>query len=187
MQLTGQFEMPTTIGTVSRPLTMMTMTQDLPRRSNRVEWIDGRLRVTHRRTNVGPHVELTTLARDLMRGAGYEVSVGRLASPDEPVTTDADGPAHFPQVGGGHDTGTLRMGATPSEGVVDADCQLHGVEHLYVVDASVLPSQSSMNPALTIIANALRVARTLGARLGRPEGVARVPPPRASGSDPAAR
>jgi len=55
-----------------------------------------------------------------------------------------------------HEVGTARMGADPSTSVVDPDLQVHGVEGLYVADASVLPSAGAVNTALTIVALALR-------------------------------
>jgi choline dehydrogenase-like flavoprotein len=50
--------------------------------------------------------------------------------------------------------------------VLDPTCKAHDLDNLYVVDASIFPSSSSVNPALTIMANALRVGDHLKARLG---------------------
>jgi choline dehydrogenase-like flavoprotein len=50
--------------------------------------------------------------------------------------------------------------------VLDRDCKAHDVDNLYVVDASFFPSSSSVNPSLTIIANALRVGDHLLERMG---------------------
>jgi choline dehydrogenase-like flavoprotein len=50
--------------------------------------------------------------------------------------------------------------------VLDVDCRAHEVDNLYVVDASFFPSSAAVNPALTIMANALRVADHLKRRLG---------------------
>jgi choline dehydrogenase-like flavoprotein len=50
--------------------------------------------------------------------------------------------------------------------VLDVNCKAHDLDNLYVVDASVFPSSSSVNPALTIMANALRVGDHLKERLG---------------------
>lgn len=55
-----------------------------------------------------------------------------------------------------HETGTARMGSDPANSVVDANCQVHGIGGLYVVDASVLPSAGAVNTGLTIMALALR-------------------------------
>lgn len=61
----------------------------------------------------------------------------------------------------GHACGTCRMGVDKSTSVVDINCKVHDVENLYIVDASVFPVSSCVNPSLTIAANALRVAATL--------------------------
>lgn len=57
-----------------------------------------------------------------------------------------------------HAVGTLRMGRTPSEGVVDANGRVWGFDNLYVVDGSVFPASGGVNPSLTIAALALRAA-----------------------------
>jgi choline dehydrogenase-like flavoprotein len=55
-----------------------------------------------------------------------------------------------------HETGTARMGADPADSVVDPDCQVHGIEGLYAVDQSVLPTAGRVNTSLTVMALALR-------------------------------
>jgi choline dehydrogenase-like flavoprotein len=62
-----------------------------------------------------------------------------------------------------HALGTLRMGVDSGGSVVDADGRFRGVENLYVVDGSALPTSAAVNPSLTIAAHALRV----GARFAR--------------------
>ncbi len=57
-----------------------------------------------------------------------------------------------------HACGTCRFGLDPKESVLDADNRAHGISNLYVVDSSFFPSSGGTNPALTIAANALRVA-----------------------------
>ena len=49
--------------------------------------------------------------------------------------------------------------ARPAQAVVDADCRWFGRPNLFVVDGSILPTSMGVGPSLTIIANALRVAR----------------------------
>jgi choline dehydrogenase-like flavoprotein len=61
--------------------------------------------------------------------------------------------------------GTARADARPEHGVVDGDLKLHGVDGLYVSDASVLPSSLGVNPQETIMALATRLAYSL---LGKP-------------------
>jgi choline dehydrogenase-like flavoprotein len=63
--------------------------------------------------------------------------------------------------GTAHACGTLACGRDPAHSVVDADGQVHGMTGLYVVDGSVLPRSSRVNPSLTIYAWGLRVADTL--------------------------
>lgn len=63
--------------------------------------------------------------------------------------------------GGGHLMGTTRMGATPSDSVVDRDCRVHGYRNLFVAGSSVFPSGGFANPTLTIVALALRLAATI--------------------------
>lgn len=58
----------------------------------------------------------------------------------------------------GHQCGTCRMGEDPGTSVLNLDCRTHDVDNLYVVDGSFFPSSAAVNPSLTIMANALRVA-----------------------------
>lgn len=60
-----------------------------------------------------------------------------------------------------HACGTCRFGTDPTESVLDSNNRAHGLANLYVVDASFFPSSGGTNPALTIAANALRVAESL--------------------------
>lgn len=60
--------------------------------------------------------------------------------------------------GGAHHMGTTRMSRTPSSGVVDEHCQVHGVRNLYVAGSSVFPTGGAANPTLTIVALASRLA-----------------------------
>jgi choline dehydrogenase-like flavoprotein len=61
-------------------------------------------------------------------------------------------------VGSWHHCGTTRMHRDPKQGVVDADCKVHGMDNLYVAGSSVFPTGGNGNPTLTIIALALRLA-----------------------------
>ena len=56
-----------------------------------------------------------------------------------------------------HAVGTVRMGEDPAASALDADCRYRGVDNLYVVDGSFMPTSAGVNPSLTIAANALRV------------------------------
>jgi choline dehydrogenase-like flavoprotein len=67
--------------------------------------------------------------------------------------------------GTAHQAGTVRFGTDPTASVLDVNCKAHDLDNLYVVDASFMPSVGAVNPALTVIANALRVGDHLRARL----------------------
>ena len=71
-----------------------------------------------------------------------------------------------------HHVGTTRMHRDPQQGVVDADCRVHGVSNLYVAGSSVFPTAGHANPTLTIVALALRLADHVQAQLTRAETVA---------------
>jgi choline dehydrogenase-like flavoprotein len=65
-----------------------------------------------------------------------------------------------------HQAGTVRFGNDPDTSVLDTNCRAHEVDNLYVVDTSFFPSIGAVNPALTAMANALRVGDHLLERLG---------------------
>ena len=69
-------------------------------------------------------------------------------------------------VGGvAHQAGTCRFGTDPKTSVLDVNCKAHEVDNLYIVDSSFFPSIGAVNPALTVMANALRVGDHLLARI----------------------
>ena len=73
---------------------------------------------------------------------------------------------NIPINGTAHQAGTCRFGTDPATSVLNLDCRAHELDNLYVADASFFPSIGAVNPTLTIIANALRVADRIKARLG---------------------
>ena len=79
-------------------------------------------------------------------------------------------------IGGFHHMGTTRMAASPRDGVVDADCRVHGVANLYVAGSSVFTTSGWANPTLTIVALALRLADHLVNRQQRPAAHLRLLP-----------
>ncbi len=64
-----------------------------------------------------------------------------------------------------HHLGTTRMAVDPADGVVDANCRVHGIDNLFVAGGSVLPTSGHANPTLIIVALALRLADHLANRL----------------------
>ncbi len=103
-------------------------------------------------------------ARRTLMWIGAELgraSIGRLWMP---VDTDG-GFAPSRIVGGCHHMGATRMSAAPSDGVVDADCRVHGMDNLHVAGSSVFSTGGFANPTLTIVALAHRLGAHLRERL----------------------
>jgi choline dehydrogenase-like flavoprotein len=71
----------------------------------------------------------------------------------------------IPLAGVAHQNGTIRFGTDPKTSALDVNCKAHDVDNLDVVDGSFVVSSAAVNPALTIMANALRVGDHLAARL----------------------
>jgi choline dehydrogenase-like flavoprotein len=117
-------------------------TEDLPLAENRVVLDGSRVRLLWRPTNVGPHAELVRRMSRALRRCGYPLIFTQLLGIE--ATS--------------HQCGTARMGEDPAASVVDPRCRAHDAENLWIVDSSVFPSSAAVNPALTIAANALRVA-----------------------------
>jgi len=71
----------------------------------------------------------------------------------------------IPIAGCAHQAGTCRFGTDPATSVLDTNCKAHELDNLYVVDTSFFPSIGAVNPALTAIANALRVGEVIQRRI----------------------
>src|SRR5262245_30809950 len=78
----------------------------------------------------------------------------------------------IPLAGVAHQNGTIRFGRDPKTSALDSTCKAHDVDNLYVVDGSFFPSSGAVNPALTIMANALRVGDRILERIGASATVA---------------
>ena len=72
----------------------------------------------------------------------------------------------IPLAGVAHQNGTIRFGHDPKTSALDVNCKAHDLDNLYVVDGSFFPSSAAVNPALTIVANALRVGDHILERTG---------------------
>lgn len=124
--------------------------EDIPYADNRVDEVIGadgvpRIAVTYRARE--EMLVRSRRFRALAREAFAPLKLSFLARPGEPNR--------------GHPMGTCRMGTDPRTSVVDAECRVRGQPGIYVADASVFPSSLGINPALTVAANALRVAATI--------------------------
>jgi choline dehydrogenase-like flavoprotein len=128
---------------VSRGVDWLAMSEDLPRESNRVT-IDsqGRICLRYQPNNLTAHHELVREATRILHELGF-VKVMRHSHKTQNTT---------------HQCGTLVFGHDPQTSVLDPYCRTHDVRNLFVVDASFFPSSAAVNPGLTIVAQALRVA-----------------------------
>jgi choline dehydrogenase-like flavoprotein len=133
-------------------------TEDLPLPENRVTVDgDGNVTLAYRPTNDVPKQKLYDKLKSIL---------GKLdMDPDHLIHRFAYLKNEIPVAGCAHQAGTCRMGADPGTSAVDADCRAHEVDNLYVVDTSVFPSIGAVNPALTAMANSLRVGDHLLARM----------------------
>ncbi len=126
-----------------RSMDWWVMSEDLPDPDNRVTITSsGRIHVHWRATNTASHRHFLKLACTLLRRIGYPLTFVEVMG----IATNS------------HQCGTLRMGTDPASSVLDPWCRSHDCPNLFVVDASFFPSSAAMNPALTIAAQALRVA-----------------------------
>ncbi|MFD6452216.1 GMC oxidoreductase [Nocardia sp. NPDC060220] len=88
-----------------------------------------------------------------------------LPAPQVVPTALPDSTDPLPLTDCAHPSGTTRMSADPRHGVVDQHCRVHGVDNLYIAGSSVFPTNGHVNPTLTVIALAVRLADTLRAAL----------------------
>ena len=134
-------------------------TEDLPRAENRVT-VDGDGRVTLRYTptNDVPKKELYGKLRSMLAHLNMHS--------DHLLHRFAYMKNEIPVAGVAHQAGTCRCGDDPATSAVNRDCRAHEVDNLYVVDTSIFPSIGAVNPALTAMANSLRVGDHLLARMG---------------------
>jgi len=134
-------------------------TEDLPRPENRVSVDrDGKLTLAYTATNDTPKQELYKQLHSML--AKLHMEPGHLFHRFAYMKNE------IPVAGVAHQAGTCRMGTDPETSVLSADCRAHELDNLYVVDTSVFPSIGAVNPALTAMANSLRVGDHVLERLG---------------------
>jgi choline dehydrogenase-like flavoprotein len=134
-------------------------TEDLPRPENRVT-VDGDGKVTLRytATNDVPKKELYGKLRSMLGHLNMHS--------DHLLHRFAYMKNEIPVAGVAHQAGTCRCGDDPASSAVNRDCRAHELDNLYVVDTSIFPSIGAVNPALTAMANSIRVGDHLLARMG---------------------
>jgi choline dehydrogenase-like flavoprotein len=132
--------------------------EDLPSPDNRVTvGRDGQIRLSYTDNNTEGHKRLLRKLTSLLGSLGCHEHL----IPHELVRGQ-----RIPIAGVAHQCGTVRFGTDPATSALDTDCRAHEVDNLYVVDTSFFPSSGAVNPALTAMANALRVGDHLIDRLG---------------------
>jgi len=140
--------------------------EDLPDPNNRVTLdAEGNVVLTYAPNNLKAHQRLRRTLEKYVKGqrscsvhgaSCHQGLFGRSLFVGEQI----------PLAGVAHQNGTIRFGTDPATSALDLDCQLHDLNNLYVVDSSFFCSSTAVNPTLTIIANAIRVADRLKEALG---------------------
>jgi len=124
--------------------------EDLPDPDNHLE-IDkqGRISLLYTPNNLEGHQRLTAELKGLLK---------RVGCLDHLFSRSLYLNQKIPIAGTAHQCGTVRFGLDPKTSALDVNCKAHDLDNLYVIDGSFFVSSSAVNPGLTIMANALRVA-----------------------------
>src|SRR5262245_726674 len=133
-------------------------TEDLPDPNNRVS-VDrnGKITLSYTPNNQVPQQRLYEQLKSMLNHLGMH--------PDHLLPRNAYLKNEIPIAGVAHQAGTCRFGANPKTSVLDVHCKAHELDNLYVVDTSFFVSIGAVNPALTAMANAIRVGEHLAERL----------------------
>lgn len=153
----------------SRILSMMVISEDLPSPDNRVHLRpDGAIQLDYTHNNLEGHERLVKTLRSSLDG---------FVNHAHPLSQH-----HFqldsliPLYGTAHQSGTIRFGVDSKTSVLDPWCKAHDLDNLYVVDTSFFVTAGSVNPTLTVVANAMRVGDHLKAQLGAATPASTIPP-----------
>ncbi|MEM9769791.1 MAG: GMC family oxidoreductase, partial [Cyanobacteria bacterium P01_D01_bin.71] len=144
-------------GLAVRSIGWWAQTGMLPDFNNRVRWHKGKLRCEFTPNNFEAHDRLVYQWLEVLKE--METEVDSLQS--NTIFPRGEMPISIV----GYQLGTCRMGTDPTKSVLDINCRTHDIDNLYVVDSSFFPSCPAVGPALTVIANALRVGEHLYDRL----------------------
>ena len=118
------------------------MSEDLPDPENRVLLEGDTIRLHYTANNMAGHKRLADKACSLMRKIGFKLNIMK----------------HMGGLSVSHQCGTVRFGSDPRKAVLNEFCRSFDHDNLFVVDSSFFPSSAAVNPALTIAAQAIRVA-----------------------------
>ena len=132
--------------------------EDLPDPENRVTLNSkGEIVLRYKENNEEGHKRLVAKLKGMLKEINCESHL---------IPTALYQGKKIPLAGTAHQNGTIRFGPDPKTSALDLNCKAHDLDNLYVVDGSFFVSSSAVNPALTIMANALRVTDHLLERLG---------------------
>ena len=133
------------------------MTEDLPKPENRITVDkDGQITLSYTATNEVPSGKLYDKLKSML---------GQLDMHEHLIPRQIYLKNDIGVAGVAHQSGTCRFGTDPKTSVLDTNCKAHELDNLYVIDTSFFPSIGAVNPALTAMANALRVGDHLLERL----------------------
>ncbi|CAN7455004.1 GMC family oxidoreductase [Rhizobium sp. LjRoot30] len=126
----------------SHAIDFYAMSEDIPHPESRI-MVDGdRIVLKWHRTNWQAHLDLVSKLKGVLRAAGFPIVLSRAFDKRTPS----------------HQCGTVVIGTDPAQAPLDVYCRAFQHQNLFVVDASFLPTSAAVNPALTVAAQALRVA-----------------------------
>ena len=147
--LASQVKLPSFVARAiaHRSIDWYLMSEDLPDPDSRVLVKGDRIVLDWRRSNWEAHLVLVRKVKQVLRRAGWPILLSRAFDGTVPS----------------HQCGTVRFGTDPARNPLDIWCRAHDHPNLFVVDASFLPNSAAVNPALTVAAQALRVADHIAA------------------------
>ncbi|MBS3651088.1 GMC family oxidoreductase [Pseudaminobacter sp. 19-2017] len=126
----------------SRAIDFLAMSEDVPNPESRV-MVDGdRIVLKWHRTNWNAHLRLVAKLKSILKSIGFPLVLSQAFDKRTPS----------------HQCGTVRIGDDPASSPLDIFCRSYDHPNLFVVDAGSLPTSAAVNPALTVAAQALRVA-----------------------------
>jgi choline dehydrogenase-like flavoprotein len=139
--------------------------EDLPHPENRISiGKDGKVTLALTPNNLEAHSRLRAKLEEMLRHCGTHPHL---------LERSLYFGKNIPIGGTAHQAGTARFGIDPASSVLDLNCKAHELDNLYLADASFFVSIAAVNPTLTLVANALRVADCIGKRLGVSTGTVR--------------
>ena len=128
--------------------------EDLPKSESRIRYDGDRVVLNVVPSNLKAHLRLRKKLEQILAATGAHPALM-----ERSLYLGKD----IPIGGTAHQAGTARFGVDPQTSVLDLNCKAHDIDNLYIADASFFPSIGAVNPTLTIIANALRVADHIAA------------------------